>query len=107
VTSLVKAGRNYRRYLSERPDGEHRQQASQDLVVVEEELARSELLKAEVYVARENGQGARIHFANVALAFPQSKAAEVARDALAKNGWDLSLNSVDTLTLPPGVELEE
>ena len=107
ITPLLKAVVSYRRYLSERPNGEHRGEAQEQAREVDEMLARSELLKAELYVARENEPGARIHYANVALAYPTTQAAEIARRELAAKGQDLSQNSVGTLSLPPSTDLDE
>ena len=36
-----------------------------------------------------------------------AQAADVARTELAKNNWDLSRNSLDTLALPPSAEGDE
>jgi len=107
VTPLLHAARNYRRYLSERPHGGHRERARVEALEVDELLAESELLKAELYVARGQERGARIHFANVALAYPATAAAERARRELERRSWDLSINSVDLLTLAPSAERDE
>src|SRR5262249_15141569 len=97
---LYRAAAAYRRYLATRPHGERRPQAEAGLKQVEETLARGELARAQLYVMRERDHGARIHFANVALAYPSTKAAEEARSELSRRGWDLSLNSIDTLAPP-------
>jgi outer membrane protein assembly factor BamD (BamD/ComL family) len=107
TTALQRAARNYRRYLSERPDGERRARAEAEMREVDELLAESELRKARFYLAREQEPGARLHLANVALAFPGTRAAETARRELESRAWDLSVNSVDTLTLPPSAERDE
>jgi len=106
-TPLLHAARNYRRYLSDRPTGERRARAQADAREVDEQIAQGELKKAQFYVAREQERGARVHFANVALSFPETSAAEAARRELEKRGWDLSINSVETLSLPPSAERDE
>ena len=56
-----------------------------------------QLQVARFYLLREQGRGARIHLANVVLAFPGTPAAEEARTELETRGWDVSLHSLDTL----------
>ncbi len=100
-TPLQKAAYNFRRYLSERPHGERRDQALAAAKSVDELIAEAELLRAQLYVAREQERGARMHFANIVLAYPETKAAAVARAELERHSWDLSIHCVDTLTLAP------
>ncbi len=77
--------------------GEHREHAEQGMAQAEEILAQTELEVARFYLLREQDRGARIHFANVVLAYPRTNAAEIARTELETRGWDVSLNSLDTL----------
>lgn len=106
-TPLLRATNGYRRYLSERPDGAHRDPATRRIRELDEALATSELLKARFYLTRGEERGARIHLANTVLAFPDSAAAAEARAELEARGADLSINSIDTLTLPASVEPDE
>jgi outer membrane protein assembly factor BamD (BamD/ComL family) len=101
ATPLLRAARDYRRYLSERPNGERRQLAEQRAREVDELIARGELARAELYLLREQDRGARMHLANVALAYPGTEAAAEARALLEKRGWDLSIHSVESLRPPP------
>jgi len=98
--TLLRAATEYRRYLSERPNGARVKDARAEIAWVDEQIALSELEIAHLYLQRDQETGARIHFANVALAYPGTKAADEARAEIAKHPlWDLSLNSLDTLKL--------
>jgi len=98
--TLLRAATEYRRYLSERPNGQRVNDARAEIAWVDEQIALSELKIAHLYLQRDQETGARIHFANVALAYPGTKAADEARAEIAKHPlWDLSLNSLDTLKL--------
>ena len=98
--TLLRAATEYRRYLSERPNGARMKDARAEIAWVDEQIALSELEIAHLYLQRDQETGARIHFANVALAYPGTKAADEARAEIAKHPlWDLSLNSLDTLKL--------
>jgi outer membrane protein assembly factor BamD (BamD/ComL family) len=97
--ALLRAAAEYRRYLSERPKGNFSDRARDLGLAMDEAVAECELKIARFYVARDQDPGARIHFANVALAYPATKAAAVARTELASRNWDLSINSLDTLRL--------
>lgn len=99
VHALLRAAAEYRRYLSERPRGSFVKQAQEWVVWVDEQIALGELKIAHLYLQRDKLDGAKIHFANVALAYPQTKAAEEARRELQARNWDLSQNSLDTLKL--------
>ncbi|MSR47741.1 MAG: outer membrane protein assembly factor BamD [Planctomycetes bacterium] len=101
LTPLLRAARDYRRYLSERPNGERRALALQRASEVDEMIAQGELLRADLYLVREEERGARMHLANVSLAYPSTAAAARARELLEQHGWDLSIHSVDTLQPPP------
>jgi outer membrane protein assembly factor BamD (BamD/ComL family) len=100
-TPLLRAARDYRRYLASRPDGERRAEAETRARAVDEQIAEGELLRADLYLLRRQDRGARIHLANVVLAYPQTAAAAQARALLEERGWDLSLHSVDALKTPP------
>jgi outer membrane protein assembly factor BamD (BamD/ComL family) len=97
--ALLRAASEYRRYLAERPRGAFAKQAQEQALWVDEQVAIGEVKIARLYLLREQPTGAQIHFANVALAYPRTKAADEARQELEKRGWDLSLNSLDTLKL--------
>ncbi len=101
TTPLLRAARDYRRYLSERPRGERRAAAEAAARDVDQQIALGELLRARLYLVREEEPGARLHLANVVLAYPDTAAAATARSLLAERGWDLSIHSVDTLQAPP------
>lgn len=103
-TPLLAAARDYRRYLGERPRGERVEQARAHARDVDELIAEGEFLRAELYLDREEDAGARMHLANVVLAYPESAAATRAREILAERGWDLSIHSIDTLQAPPVAE---
>ena len=104
-TPLLRAARDYRRYQSERPNGERRALAEQRAREVDELIAEGELLRARLYLQRDQARGARMHLANVVLAYPNTKAADEARALLSERGFDLSIESVDTLKPPPLEEL--
>jgi outer membrane protein assembly factor BamD (BamD/ComL family) len=99
VHALLRAAAEYRRYLSERPRGSFVKQAQEQVVWVDEQIAIGELKIAHLYLQRDQPTGAKIHFANVALAYPNTKAAEEARRELEARHWDVSQNSLDTLKL--------
>lgn len=101
ATPLLRAARDYRRYVALRPDGARRAEAEARARAVDEQIAQGELLRADLYLLREQTRGARIHLANVVLAYPQTAAAAQARTLLESRGWDVSLHSVDTLRPPP------
>lgn len=98
--TLLRASNEFRRYLSERPNGARANEARAEIAWVDEQIALGEISTARLYLKRDQETGARIHFANVALAYPGTKAADEARAEIAKHPlWDLSLNSLDTLKL--------
>lgn len=101
TTPLLRAARDYRRYLGERPRGERRSEAQAQARAVDQQIAEGELLRARLYLVRDEEHGARMHLANVVLAYPETEAAATARTLLAERGWDLSIHSVDTLQTPP------
>ena len=99
-TPLQAAARVLRAYL-ERPGSKgFEREAEERLGQAEEMLAEGEWIIAHLYLVREQDRGSRIHLANCVLAYPSTDAARRARKVLEERGWDLSLNSVDTV-LPP------
>ena len=94
---MRRSRRAYLEYLGRDDLSGHRADAQRELQVVEETLAEGELEVARFYLLREQDRGARIHLANVVLAFPGTPAAEQARTELEARGWDVSLHSLDTL----------
>ncbi len=101
TTPLLRAARDYRRYVSERPRGARRAEAEAEARAVDQQIALGELLRARLYLIREEERGARMHLANVVLAYPDTEAAATSRALLGEHGWDLSIHSVDTLQTPP------
>ena len=100
-TPLQQAAAAFRAYLAKQGTQNFRTEAEDHLVRTEELLAEGELKVAELYLIRGQDRGARIHLANCALAYPSTAAATKARDKLEERGWDLSINSLDTI-IPSG-----
>lgn len=92
-TKLEQARRELRDYLARGLEG-HRAEAEETLREVEEELARAELAIADFYRIREQDRGHRMHLANAVLAYPDTEAAQEAREELAERGWDVSVHSL-------------
>lgn len=93
---LQQARTAFRRYLA-RTGGQYRLEAERQVAETEELLADGEWQIAHLYLLREQDRGARLHLANCVLAYPTTAAAGLARVELEARGWDLSINSVDSL----------
>ncbi|MEW6742830.1 MAG: outer membrane protein assembly factor BamD [Planctomycetota bacterium] len=99
---LLRARAVLQQYLAKHPDGGFRDEAASELQGIEELLAAHEVEIARLYLVRDQEIGARLHLANAVLAFPRTLSGEEARRSLDERGWDLSLHSLDTLTVEGG-----
>ncbi|MFO0982519.1 MAG: outer membrane protein assembly factor BamD [Planctomycetota bacterium] len=98
-THMLMARQAFRSYLDQHPDGNFKNEVTQELGDVEERLARKELDTARFYVLRGSKLGARLHLTNAVLAYPSTPSAAQARALLDEFGFDLSVSSLDTLEL--------
>ena len=108
---MVRARDLLERSLREHPKGSSVREATADLAQVKDYMSRGEMIVADFYRGRGNIPGERLHLANAALLFPETKAGMEALRRLRDMGLDLPelredprLNSVDAFKAP---ELEE
>lgn len=84
-------------YKERYPLGAYLDQCDEVILEAQERMAEKELEIALFYLDQDQEIGARRHLANTVILFNGTGAAKRAETILARNGWDLSLNSVDTL----------
>ncbi len=99
--SLLKSIVNFRLYSEKYPGGGFEEECRRFLSQACNQMAEKEMEIALFYLDQGETDGARCHFSNVVLLFPDTSAGRRASLELDKEGWDTSLNSVDTI-LPVG-----
>lgn len=82
-TPYLRAVREFRAYLQNHPEGIHHQEALEEFGQVQEALARSDVDVASFYVKMKEWEGARFHLKRASEQWPETPAAQEARDRLA------------------------
>ncbi len=86
---LLRAKAALVRSIEARPKGMFVQRALEDIAVVDEELARSEVLVADFYASRGKQEGEVMRLANAALIYPETASGKEAAARLGAYGLDL------------------